>query len=64
MTENRQIENTRAQREAADATASRTSRGPVSRAVDAAMARYLAAEQYRQVEPEAEAADESDAPAV
>lgn len=41
-------EDARAGHEAVDATVHRTSRGPVARAVQAAMARYLGAEQYRQ----------------
>ena len=50
MTDNERIENARAQREAEEAMATRSTRGPVARALQAAMARYLAAEQYRERE--------------
>lgn len=57
------IESARAESEARDAVTHRTSRGPVSREVDAAMARYLAAEAYHgheAEEPEAEETEETD----
>ena len=50
MTDSQRIEKARAQHEAVDATVARTSRGPVARAIQAAMFRYLAAEHYREME--------------
>ena len=44
MPTNESIENARTQREARDAAAHRTARGPVARAIEVAMTTYLAAE--------------------
>lgn len=52
MSDSERAENARAEREARDASAQRTSRGPVARAVTAALARYLAAEQYHGRDPQ------------
>jgi hypothetical protein len=60
MTDNQRIENARAEHEAVGATVARTSRGPVSQAVQSAMKRYLAAEHYRQLAEEGDAADDND----
>ena len=48
MSDFERIERASTEREAREASARRTSRGPVSREVEAAMARYLAAEQYQE----------------
>ena len=46
MSDSEGIENARAEREARDASVQRTSRGPVARAIQVALGRYLASEQY------------------
>jgi hypothetical protein len=53
------IERAGTEGEARDASARRTSRGPVSREVEAAMARYLEAEQYHARHEDEEATDEA-----
>lgn len=48
MSDIERAESARAATEARDASARRTSRGPVSRAVDAAMTQYLAAQEFQE----------------
>lgn len=50
MSDRQRAENAGAEREARDASVHRTSRGPVARAVQAALAKYLAAERYHDLE--------------
>jgi hypothetical protein len=52
MNDTERVEQARAEREARDATVHRTSRGPVSEAVQAALSTYLAAEQYHERDPD------------
>ena len=47
MSDSERVEKLGAEREARDASVHRTSRGPVARAVQAALTRYLSAESYR-----------------
>jgi len=52
MSDRERAENARAEREARDASVQRTSRGPVARAIAAALTKYLAAERYRGRDPQ------------
>lgn len=53
MSERERFEKAGAEREARAASIHRTGRGPVSRNIQAALAHYLAAEAYRELEPTA-----------
>ena len=48
MRDGERAEQAGAEREARDASVHRTSRGPVARAVEAALTKYLAVERYRE----------------
>lgn len=57
MSDLERIERASTEREARDESARRTSHGPVSREVEAAMVQYLSTEQYQERHEGKEAAD-------